>query len=405
MRVPDRRGGRYLPNIVRRLVQALPILVVVPCSSVISPISSSARWLKYGYLITRENSTSMAEKKQNKRRWIVGAAVLVILLILGLAGSCIVSERTALGWKDDDYLSREWVGEIASIEIDSFAGDSVVVNIDFGVRTKPIRLAHTKIMQCGLNALAANAAVVLERISTLLPAGTAVRVVRFGPRVGNLDSTEGYIYTSEAAVAEPPATISPTTSAVTPSTSTGTPAPTSTEPEHSIAPEPDSINEVLLEEGYLALTDPDVDLSAAAEISIEEQIVDSDLSRNGETALFNRLVDANRRGWDTFAGLQAGCRADDQVRLDDKARRDEETRLTIEREQDRLNEIRAQRELLDAFRAGPEGILDTEDDDRRLARFDADGNVYVPDFSSSDGGSGGSSSSSGGGFCRHSRWC
>ncbi|MDV8079558.1 hypothetical protein R4P47_23595 [Rhodococcus sp. IEGM 1370] len=69
----------------------------------------------------------MAEKKQNKRRWIVGAALLVILLILGLAGSCMVSERTALGWKDDDYLFRQWVGEIVSIEINSFAGDSVVV--------------------------------------------------------------------------------------------------------------------------------------------------------------------------------------------------------------------------------------------------------------------------------------
>lgn len=349
----------------------------------------------------------MAVKKQNKRRWIVGAAVLVILLILGLAGSCIVSERTDLGWKDDDYLSREWVGEIVSIEIDSFAGDSVVVvDIDFGARTKPIRLAHTKMLQCGPDPLSASA-VVLERVTTLLPVGTAVRVVRFGPRVGDLDSQQGYIYTSEAAVAEPSTTSSPTTSEATPSKTTDTPAPTSTalDPEHSIAPEPDSINEVLLEEGYTALANPDVDLSAAAEISIEEQIVDSNLAYNGEIALFSRLLNANRSGWDTFAGLQAGCRADDQVRLDDKARRDEETRQTIEREQARSNEIRAQRELLDAFRAGPDGILDTEDDDRRTARFDADGNLYVPDFSSSDGGSGGSSSSSGGGFCRHSRWC
>ncbi|KXF52794.1 hypothetical protein AXA44_09480 [Rhodococcus sp. SC4] len=61
-----------------------------------------------------------------------------------------------------------------------------------------------------------------------------------------------------------------------------------------------------------------------------------------------------------------------------------------------------QKAELDRLRAGPDGQLYTNDDDRTTYKFDENGNIYVeaPTYTSGGGSGGG-----GGGFCRHSRWC
>jgi hypothetical protein len=166
-----------------------------------------------------------------------------------------------------------------------------------------------------------------------------------------------------------------------------------------------------LAEGYADL-DPFIDLSVAATKSIDEQI-DQAYKVGGDRQWFTHLLAANQSAWDASRGLQAACRIADQPRVEEKKRQEEEkARREAEAERARqewqaAEELRkAQQERLNEKKAGPDGQLNTADDDHTNYAFNDEGEIYVvPAPTYSSGGSGGGGGGGGGGLCRRSRWC
>ncbi|WP_137726344.1 hypothetical protein [Prescottella subtropica] len=362
-----------------------------------------------------------------KTKWRIALAVVFVLLIVGLFRSCSGDDETALGPVQADPEATEWVGTV--VEADLSYKDEPQVKIDFGSRTTQITVARIQVPYCGGQEAAAKEAL-RQRLSELLPADTAVRVVRavnhygLGGSLGTdlLSTSSGYVFT-ENPVAVPPATPSSTTAGTTTTTkssaattTTKSSAATPTSDVQTVAPASGSVNETLLTEGYANL-DPLIDLSVAATTSIDKQIDQADYKIGSDRQWFMRLVDANQSAWDASRRSQAACRIADQPRVEAKKRQEEEAarrEAAAERarqERQAADELRkAREEKLDALRAGPDGQLNTADDDHTTYSFDDDGNIYavpVPSYSSGHSySSGGGSGGGGGGFiCRRSRWC
>lgn len=358
------------------------------------------------------------------KKWRIALVVLFLLLIVWLFRGCS-TEDTALGPAQADPDAAEWVGTVVGTDL-SYK-DEPQVKVDFGDSTTQITVARIHAPNCGGQKAAAKEAL-RQRLGDLLPAGTAVRVVRavqhrgLGGSLGVdlLSTSSGYVFT-ENPIVTPPATLSLTTSAVrsstttrataTPTTTTSSPAATPTSNIQVVAPASGSVNEALLAEGYADL-DPLVDLSVAATDSIDEQIDQADYEVGGDRQWFTHLLAANQSAWDASRGSQAACRIADQPRVEEKKRQDEEkARREAEAERARQEwqaaeaRRRAQQERLNELKAGPDGQLNTADDDHTNYAFDGEGSIYVvPAPTYSSGGSGGGGGG-GGGFCRRSRWC
>ncbi len=365
-------------------------------------------------------------------------SVLVVLLLVGLLGSCSGDDVTALGPRQSDPDSAQWVGTVTGTDL-SYDGEPQV-EVDFGDGyARSITVAHLGFPDCGGQGSVAEG-VLRTRLAELLPAGVAVRVVR-ALSYGSLGSS-GYVFT-ESSVAgpsspEPMSSTAVSTSSVASSSSISpTAAPRERSSEEMLVPagsatttrsasvssttagrasEPvsGSINEVLLSEG-VAVVSPSVDLSIASDQPVDEQVETAmGFELEGNDAWFTYLVDASRSAWDASRGSQAACRNTDRPRVEEKARRDAEKArqeeaqarqdaIELEKYTEDAARRQAQREQLDAVRAGADGQLYTADDDNRESAFDGDGNLYlVPTPGYSSGGSGGG----GGGFvCRRSRLC
>ncbi|WP_420879110.1 hypothetical protein [Rhodococcus sp. (in: high G+C Gram-positive bacteria)] len=360
------------------------------------------------------------------KKWRIALVVLFLLLIVWLFRGCS-TEETALGPAQADRDAAEWVGTVVGTDL-SYT-DEPQVKVDFGDSTAQIAVARIQVPDCGGQTSAAKEAL-RQRLGDLLPVGTAVRVVRavdhagFGGSLGTdlLSTSSGYVFT-ENPIAIPPATPSSTTSTARPSPTVGaTASPTTTTTTRSsaanptsdvqtLAPASGSVNEALLAEGYANL-DPLVDLSVAATKSIDEQIDSADYRIGSDRQWFTHLLAANKSAWDASRGSQAACRIADQPRVDAKKRQEEEkARREAEAERARqerqaAEELRkAQQARLNELKAGPDGQLNTADDDNRSFAFDSEGEIYVvPAPTYSSGGSGGGGGG-GGGFCRRSRFC
>ncbi|WP_277371888.1 hypothetical protein [Rhodococcus rhodochrous] len=342
----------------------------------------------------------MAKKGSLSKKWKIAGGVAVVVLLLGVAGSCAADDlKTELGWSQADPLKSEWVGTIISTDV---LGRLPTADIDFGESTRTITLARVQAPSCGEDGDRAVQAL-RARLADLLPAGTAVRVARasFGS-FNTLDSSSGYVFTSAPLAAT--TTVSPPTTSVTGPVSSAPPAPSTTAASAtSTAPAVGgSANEVLLAEGHGSIADPDLDFSIAASTPLDEQIAAATTYLGGDTAQFALLVSASQSAWDSSAGSQAACRVADQPRVDEKLRRDEEARIRDEKERIR----REQQAQLDALRAGADGQIGTSDDDETQYYFNANGELDIrPDYSSpsySGGGGGGGGESR---FCRKRWWC
>ncbi|WP_124396427.1 hypothetical protein [Rhodococcus wratislaviensis] len=334
------------------------------------------------------------------KKWKIAGGAVVVLLLLGVAGSCGADEETELGRPQADPLKPEWVGTVVSTDVDS--NRLPTADIDFGTSTRRITLARVKAPSCGGDGDRA-AQALRTRLADLLPAGTAVRVARASSRSFSttmLDSSSGYVFTSAPLAATTTATLTTTAAptsisspAPAPSTTTASAAGTSTAPAVG-----GSANEVLLAEGHGSITKPDLDFSIAASKPLNEQITAATRDTADDTAQFALLVSAAQSAWDSSAGSQAACRITDQPRADEKLRRDEEERIR-----------REQQAHLDALRAGEDGQIGTSDDDETRYYYDADGNLDVrpdyssPSYSGGDGGGGGGGGESR--FCSKRWWC
>ncbi|NKT14163.1 hypothetical protein GS979_06845 [Rhodococcus hoagii] len=358
------------------------------------------------------------------KKWRIALVVLFLLLIVCLFRGCS-TEETALGPAQADPDAAEWVGTVVGTDL-SYK-DEPQVKVDFGDSTILITVARIQAPNCGGQKTTAKEAL-RQRLGDLLPAGTAVRVVRavqhrgLGGSLGVdlLSTSSGYVFT-ENPIATPPATLSSTTSTVrssttarapaTPTTTTSPLAATPTSKVQVVAPDSGSVNEALLAEGYADL-DPLVDLSVAATNSIDEQIDQADYEVGGDRQWFTHLLAANQSAWNASRGSQAACRIADLPRVEEKKRQEEEkARREAEAERARqawqaAEELRKeQQERLNEKKAGPDGQLNTADDDHTNYAFNEEGEIYiVPAPTYSSGGSGGGGGG-GGGFCRRSRWC
>lgn len=354
------------------------------------------------------------------RKWKITFAVIVVLMLIGLVRACS-SEDTELGPAQDDSEAAEWVGTVTRTDVTPYSGPTV--EIDFGSTPKSIGLAHLVTPTDCTDDNEAAAAALRTRLAELLPAGTAVRVVRQTSGSSDvLSYSGGYIYAATPLVATttltatttsttatptapttesaaPTTTTASTTTTATPTETRGAPAPASAAPGSAA---PGSANEVLLAEGYAAIDDPDLDFSIAATEPLDEQIAYATRSAGVDGPMVTRLISASQIAWDTSAGTQAACRIADQPRVDEKLRRDEEERLRRERTEASLAQIREQQAKREIIRAGADGQLGTADDDNRTYLTDDNGDLYIPSQTSSSGGGFGGG---GGGFRCRSRWC
>lgn len=121
----------------------------------------------------------VAKKGSLSKKWKIAGGGTVVLLLLGVAGSCAADEmKTELGWPQANPLKAEWVGTIVSTDV---IGQRPTADIDFGTSTRMITLARVKAPSCGMDGDRAVQALRI-RLADLLPAGTAVRVAMAGPR-------------------------------------------------------------------------------------------------------------------------------------------------------------------------------------------------------------------------------
>lgn len=346
----------------------------------------------------------------------IGAAVVVVLAMFGScsddddpsgSSSTVAATTTTVAPQDRDV----WVGTVASYPTSYGFAPEIGVDLGNG-HLESVTLAHLGEPICGNYAASdARSASVRSRIQELVPIGTQVTIVRGRELRGTTArfTDEGFVFveapaplvtatsTTAAPTTSPPATPTdaPTTatrakaSKATDVDGTGTetagqttavtPATTSTTPEASGEI---LVNEALVMEGLASLSDPDIDLSAVATRTVEQQLHSGPSAIEVEPNLsyFDRLLSAHRVAWDGGVGFMADCRAKEADDILKQQQRDE----------------------LDRIRRGPDGQLGTSDDDNRLWKHDENGNVYIdtPSVSSGDGGGGG-----GGGFCSRRRWC
>nr|WP_271211540.1 hypothetical protein [Rhodococcus wratislaviensis] len=156
-------------------------------------------------------------------------------------------------------------------------------------------------------------------------------------------SQDGFVYLADASDAAPvtstarepgsstTTTASDTTTAPSTTTSVTTRSVTATTSE---APDPDlptgtSLNETILAEGLGSLVNPDINLSAVARTTVEEQMYSGSapLELEPSISLFPRLLDAHRTAWDGHVGFQADCRAKEAEDVLKKQRDDELSRV------------------------------------------------------------------------------
>ncbi|MFD6677271.1 hypothetical protein ACFWDA_23280 [Rhodococcus zopfii] len=356
--------------------------------------------------------------------WVVGVLVLVAVVVMLMVRSCTgEDELTVVDSRHADPDASEWIGTV--VEGTLGPGGRPQVEIDFGNRVETIDVARVIAPVCGPS----RGAVVeglLPRLNALLPAGSAVRVVRstmtdpVGPA---LSSTSGYLYLETPAAAggtSTPATVTPTVTTQVPQQPETAASGATTRAEPAALPDgslPMSVNEVLLSEGLVKMSEPYFNLSVTAEPSLEQQIATARPYLGRDSARVAHLLGVYTEAWNNSIGVQAQCRADDQVRVAEwehrraeEARRAEEQRRQREAEAAAAEVLRQQQAQLTALRAGPDGRLYTADDDYTTYGFDADGNLYsvptpVPAPTYSSGGSGGGGGGGESWFCRRKWWC
>ncbi|AHD24156.1 hypothetical protein Y013_25955 (plasmid) [Rhodococcus pyridinivorans SB3094] len=335
-----------------------------------------------------------------KNKWAVGATVIVVLAMFGSCNdgdssspSSTAARTTTVQVKDQEI----WTGTVAAYP--SSYSFSPEIHVDLGNgNIESVRLAHIGEPDCGNSSTSDQRRASLRgRVQQLLPLGARVTVVR-GRELAGTDprfTDEGFVFVEGAGTptttgptstsssmspsSTPTATSDPTGAPTSAVISTGAPSPPATSTANS---EELLVNEVLLAEGHATPDDPEIDLSAAASKTLEQQLYSgsSGLELEPNISYFDRLLSAHRVAWDGSVGFMADCRAKEAKDLVDKQ----------------------QREELDRIRRGPDGEVGTDDDDTRFWRYDEDGNlsIYTPSVGSGSGGGGG-----GGGYRCRGRWC
>ncbi|UNN05007.1 hypothetical protein [Rhodococcus opacus] len=334
----------------------------------------------------------MAGKQQ---KWAIGGAALVVLMLFA---SCNDDETDNSG-----SGSRTGAAALVPLKdqpvwsgtVDTYGGDyhSPVLRVNLGGNHfESVVLAHVGTPSCKHFAdRDETTAAVLSRLSQLAPPGTEVTIVRGTKQIGRtIDfSQDGFVYLADALDAEPvasttrePVSSTPTTapSTTTSVTTRSVTAPTSEAPDPDLPTGTSSLNETILAEGLGSLVNPDINLSAVASNTVEEQMYSgyAPLELEPSISLFPRLLDAHRTAWDGHVGFQADCRAKEADDVLKKQRDDELSRV----------------------RRGPDGEFGTSDDDFRNWRYNEQGELYLD--TSGGGGSGGGGGW--GGRCR-GRFC
>ncbi|MFC9767619.1 hypothetical protein [Rhodococcus jostii] len=291
---------------------------------------------------------SMAGKQQ---KWAIGGAALVVLMLFAScnddgtdsSGSGSRTSAAALVPLKDQPV---WSGTV-----DTYGGDyhSPVLRVYLGGNHfESVVLAHVGTPSCKHFAdRDETTAAVLSRLSQLAPPGTEVTIVRETKQIGRtIDfSQDGFVYLADASAAAPvtsatrePESSTPTTTTApnattAPSTTTSVTtrsvtAPTSADPDPDL-PTGTSLNETILAEGLGSLVNPDINLSAVASNTVEEQMYSgyAPLELEPSISLFPRLLDAHRTAWDGHVGFQADCRAKEAEDVLRKQRDDELSRV------------------------------------------------------------------------------
>jgi len=245
-----------------------------------------------------------------KNKWAVGAAVIVVLAMFGScndddssSSSSTAARTTTVQVNDQDI----WTGTVAAYP--SSYSFSPEIHVDLGNgNIESVRLAHIGEPDCGNSSTSdQHRASLRGRVQQLLPLGARVTVVR-GRELAGTDprfTDEGFVFvegagtttttgptptsSSMSSSSTPRTTSDPTgatTSAVISTGASSAPATSTANSEELL------VNEVLLAEGLATPDDPEIDLSAAASKTVEQQLYSgsSGLELEPNISYFDRLL-------------------------------------------------------------------------------------------------------------------